>query len=287
MRLLSDKISARISSKRRSRLAGPAVILLGLLLTGGLYAMFAPANGAASTANSDDVAKGRALFLVSCASCHGKNAEGIVTRRGHNHGPSLVGVGAAAVDFQVSTGRMPMAQPGVQALRKTPVFNSTEIRQLGAYVASLGPGPAVPSSSETDINGMSADEISRGGEFFRTNCTACHNFQGHGGAMPEGKFAPKIYEDTPRQIFEAMITGPQQMPVFADSVLSPQDKREIVGYIKAINSEPGYGGFSLGSLGPVSEGLFAWIVGIGVLVLAAIWIAAHTARSKKKVEADA
>lgn len=282
MRLLSHKISL----KRRSRLAGPVVLLVALLLTGGIYALLAPANATSgSNPNSDQVAKGRALFQVGCASCHGKNGEGVVTKRGGNFGPALVGVGAAAVDFQVSTGRMPMAQAGDQAIRKAPEYNPTEIRDLGAYVASLGPGPNVPSNSQTNIGSLSTDQISKGGEFFRTNCTACHNFAGHGGAMPEGKFAPLIYKDTPRQIFEAMETGPQQMPMFSNQVLTPQDKKEIIGYVKSINHAPNYGGSDLGSIGPASEGMFAWIVGLGSLVLAAIWIAAHTAKSTKKSEA--
>lgn len=282
MRFLSEKISA----KRRSRFAGPLVLLIALLLTGGLYAMFAPANADSATASSDQVAKGRALFEVGCASCHGKNAEGILTVRGKNYGPALVGVGAAAVNFQVSTGRMPMTQPGAQVLRKPPVYNGREIDQLAAFVASLGPGPAVPTKADYDINNLTAEQIAEGGEFFRTNCTACHNFVGHGGAMPEGKFAPKIYKDSPKQIYEAMLTGPQQMDSFSDGDLSPQAKREIIGYIKSVNSAPGYGGFGLGSLGPVSEGMFAWLVGIGGLVIAAIWIGAHSTRStKKKVQA--
>ncbi|MGN6781818.1 MAG: cytochrome bc1 complex diheme cytochrome c subunit [Marmoricola sp.] len=283
--MLTQRLSAGLSTRRRSRFAGPAVLLIALLLTGGTYAMFAPANADPQGSHADDVAKGRTLFAVGCASCHGKNAEGILTKRGNNYGPSLIGVGAAAVDFQVGTGRMPMAQPGAQAKRKPPVYNQTEIRQLGAFVASLGPGPSVPSASEVDISGMSAADIARGGEFFRTNCTACHNFAGHGGAMPQGKYAPKIYTDTPRQIFEAMLTGPQQMPVFSNEVLTPKDKAQIIAYVKQLNAKPGYGGFGLGGIGPVAEGMFAWLAGIGGLVLAAIWIAAHTARSKKKVEA--
>jgi len=283
VRLLSEKISR----KRRSRFAGPLVLLIGLLLTGGLYAAFAPANADQSGPSADDVAKGRALFEVGCASCHGKNAEGILTKRDKNFGPSLIGVGAAAVHFQVSTGRMPMAQPGTQAIRKRPVYSDTEIRQLGAFVQSLGPGPAVPDASDYDISNLSAEEIAKGGEFFRTNCTACHNFAGHGGAMPEGKFAPKIYGDTPQQIFEAMLTGPQQMPAFSNQVLTAQDKKAIIGYVKTINEAPQYGGFGLGGLGPVSEGMFAWLAGIGGLVLVAVWIASHSARSSKKKKVQA
>jgi ubiquinol-cytochrome c reductase cytochrome c subunit len=263
------------------------VLLLGLLLTGGLYALFAPATAGTKASDTDDVAKGRTLFLVGCASCHGKNAEGIVTKRGTNYGPSLIGVGAAAVDFQVGTGRMPMVQPGAQVLKKRPLYNDEEIGQLAAFVASLGPGPAIPTSQDYDPKGLSDEELSRGGEFFRTNCTACHNFEGSGGAMPNGGFAPKMSDATAKHIFEAMITGPQQMPVFSNDVLTEQDKREIIGYVKTLESSPNYGGFTLGGLGPVSEGFFAWVAGIGGLVLVAIWIAAHTAKSKRKVEADA
>lgn len=289
MRLLTRKIprkvSAGISAKRRSPFAAPAVLLLALLMTGGLYAMFAPANADTKANAADDVAKGRALFLVGCASCHGQNAEGILTERGNNYGPTLVGVGAAAVDFQVGTGRMPMAQPGVQALAKPPVYDDEEIRQLGAFVASLGPGPSVPTADQYDVAGLSEAEIARGGQFFLTNCTACHNFAAHGGAMPEGKFAPSLVNTSTKHLFEAMETGPQQMPVFSNAVLTPQDKREIIGYVKTIGAKPGYGGFGLGGFGPVSEGLFAWLVGIGGLVGFAIWIAAHTARVKRKVDA--
>lgn len=284
MRLLSEKIS----QKRRSRFAGPLVLLIGLLLTGGLYAAFAPANADnTSGPSADDIAQGRALFQVGCASCHGSNAQGILTKRGNNYGPTLVGVGAAAVHFQVSTGRMPMAQAGAQAYRKPAVYNDKEIGQLGAYIQSLGPGPAIPDASEYDISKLTAEQIASGGEFFRTNCTACHSFYGHGGAMPEGKVAPKIYDDTPQQIFEAMLTGPQQMPIFTNDVLTPQDKAEIIGYIKNVNAQPNYGGWGLGGLGPVSEGLYAWIVGIGGLVVVAVWIGAHSTRSSKKKKVEA
>ena len=144
-----------------------------------------PASARTSTADSDQVAKGKALFLVGCSSCHGQNAEGIQTVRGNQLGPPLVGVGAAAVDFQVGTGRMPLAQPGDQALRKRPVFNDEEVAALAAFVGSLGPGPSIP--TKTDTSNLSNAEMVQGGEFFRTNCTACHNFAGKGGALPKGK----------------------------------------------------------------------------------------------------
>ena len=275
------RMLGRISGKRRSKLAAPVVVLAALLLTGGLYAAFAPAN-AAKTDDASEVAKGRALFLVGCASCHGKNGEGITTQKGGNYGPSLVGVGAAAVDFQVGTGRMPMAQPGAQALRKRPVYAGDEIKALAAYVASLGPGPAVPQKNEYDPKGLTNEEIVEGGAFFRTNCTACHNFAARGGAMPQGKFAPDLRKVSAKHIYEAMLTGPQQMDVFSNGNIPPDKKREIIGYIKANAKTTNYGGFTLGSYGPVSEGMFAWLFGIGGLVLAAIWIASATTRSTRK-----
>ncbi|MBB6626437.1 c-type cytochrome [Nocardioides sp. KIGAM211] len=267
------------------------VLLLGLLLTGGLYAAFAPAQAEQADTSADQVAKGRELFLVGCAFCHGQNGEGVLTERGNTQlGPSLVGVGAAAVDFQVGTGRMPMAQPGVQAPRKTVAYSDEEVAQLAAYVASLAPGPAIPDAADYSIEGLSADQreeaIVRGGQIFLTNCTACHNFEGSGGAMPRGGYAPKIRGVEPKYIYEAMLTGPQAMDTFSNGNLSPEEKRDVIAYLGSINEEPGYGGFGLGGLGPVSEGLFAWLVGLGSLVGFAVWIAAHTTRStKEKVEA--
>jgi ubiquinol-cytochrome c reductase cytochrome c subunit len=271
----------RLSAGRRSRMAAPLVLLLALLVTGGMYAALSPASATRSS-DEDTVAKGRALFLVGCASCHGKNAEGINTVKGGQYGPSLIGVGAAAVDFQVGTGRMPLAQPGDQALRKAPVYDPDEIEALAAFVASLGPGPSVPDKSQYDVSGVSNEEMVRGGEFFRTNCTACHNFAGAGGALPRGRFAPKLTGVSAKHMYEAMLTGPQQMPVFSDDVLTPEDKLQIISYLKKNEATPAYGGFTLGSLGPVSEGLFAWLVGIGVLVGFAVWIAANPARSTRK-----
>ncbi len=284
MRLISSpfrRTVGRVSTRRRSRLAAPLVLLLGLLLTGGMYAALSPATAQTKAADEDLVAKGKALFLVGCASCHGKNAEGIATVRGNQYGPSLVGVGAASVDFQVGTGRMPMATPGTQAARKAPVYNEEEIEALAAYVASLGPGPAVPEESEYSVDDVTDEQIARGGEFFRTNCTACHNFAGAGGALPRGRYAPALDGVTEKHIFEAMLTGPQQMPVFSDEVLTPEDKRDIIAYLKKNEESPSYGGFTLGQLGPVSEGLYAWLVGMGALVGFAVWIAANPTRSNK------
>jgi len=246
---------------------------------GALYAVAAPAaKVAADTGNSQQVAEGQALFRVTCASCHGLNGEGQTT--GTIQGPPLAGVGAASVDFQVSTGRMPMARPEAQAPVKKNLYTEEEIAALAAYVASLAPGPAIPTPEDYEPTNVSEEDIARGGELFRTNCSACHNFAGAGGALPGGKYAPSLYGVSNKHLYEAMITGPQQMPVFSDEVMRPEDKRAIIGYLNELHDRPQDGGLALGGLGPVSEGLWAWIIGLGSLVFFAIWIAAKGAKAK-------
>jgi len=286
-----NRSAGRISRHRRGPLAGLLVMLFGLLLTGGLYAAFTPATAHESKSDAALIKDGRELFLVGCAFCHGQNGEGILTEDGKQQlGPALVGVGAAAVSFQVGTGRMPAVQPGAQFPPKTPSYSEQEILELAAYVASLGPGPAIPDEADYSLEGMTDQEreeaIVRGGQIFLTNCTACHNFAGAGGAMPWGKIAYPLKDTDSKHIFEAMLTGPAQMPVFSNGNLSPEEKRDVIAYIRSLSDTPEYGGFGMGSVGPVSEGMFAWLVGIGSLVGFAYWIAAHTARSEKnKVQA--
>jgi ubiquinol-cytochrome c reductase cytochrome c subunit len=154
------------------------------------------------------------------------------------------------------------------------------VAALAAYVASLGAGPAIPSPAEYDTSKVSEADIARGGELFRTNCSACHNFAGAGGALPGGKYAPSLYGVSNQHIYEALLIGPQQMPVFSDQVLRPEDKRAIIAYLQTLHANPDQGGFSLGTLGPVSEGLWAWILGLGSLIGFAIWIAAKGAKAR-------
>ncbi len=277
--------TARLSARRRSPLAGLVVVLLGLLLTGGAYAVLSPASAETDQASQSTVADGRKLFLVGCSSCHGENGEGILTKKGTQLGPPLAGVGAAAVDFQVGTGRMPMARPGVQAEKKQAVYSPEEITALAAFVASLGPGPALPEEENYNTDDLDEEAVARGGRFWRTNCTACHNFAAKGGALPNGKYAPALDGVSNKHIYEAMLTGPQQMPVFSDTVLKPEEKRDIIAYVRSLQEQPKYGGTTLGSLGPVSEGLAGWLVGIGGLVGFCVWIASHSVRSKKGAKA--
>ncbi|MDF3289614.1 cytochrome bc1 complex diheme cytochrome c subunit [Streptomyces silvisoli] len=264
----------KISARRRHPLAALVALLIALAAAGGLYAAFAPTQRAqANPAQSLAIDQGKGLYDVGCASCHGTSGQG-----SHN-GPSLVGVGAAAVDFQVGTGRMPAQQPGAQVPKKRPVYTQPQIDQLAAYVASLGPGPAIPNPSQ-----YAPGDVANGGQLFRTNCAQCHNFAGAGGALSEGKFAPELRNVSPKHIYEAMLTGPQNMPSFPDTTMPEPQKRDIIAFVTHVtnpSSNPSYGGLSLGSLGPVPEGLFGWIFGLGVLVAASIWIAARTAKARK------
>lgn len=263
-----------LAALRRSPLALLVVLLLGLTFTGTAYAALqpsAPSGGAAAAATADDVAEGHKIFLANCATCHGTNGEG-VTGAGDGegaYGPSLVGVGAAAVDFQVSTGRMPLPAPGVQAPQNpdNDQLSEEEISKLAAYVASLGPGPAIP---EVDLEGA---DIAAGGAAYRTNCAMCHNASGTGGALTRGKYAPTLHGVDEVHMYEAMLTGPQSMPVFNDQNLTPQDKNNIIAFLK--NIEEGgnsFGGAGLGSVGPAGDALFIWTLGIGTLIALAVWI---------------
>ncbi|MFF4291934.1 c-type cytochrome, partial [Streptomyces sp. NPDC001633] len=169
---------------------------------------------------------------------------------------------------------------GAQIPRKKVIYNQAEIDQLAAYIASLGAGPNVPTKNQYSPEGADA---AKGGELFRTNCAQCHNFTGKGGALTHGKYAPDLTGVSNKHIYEAMQTGPQNMPSFPDTTMPEQQKRDIIAYVKAVNSDdtPSPGGLALGGLGPVSEGLFAWIFGLGALIALAVWVAAHTAKAKK------
>nr|NLI51375.1 c-type cytochrome [Propionibacterium sp.] len=263
-----------LSSRRRSRAAKPLLLAFALFVTGALYAGFAPATQVSADAGTSAlVAEGKALFQVSCSSCHGLNGEGTT------QGPSLVGVGAAAVDFQVATGRMPMAHPGAQAPRKQNTFTEHEIAAMAAFVAALGPGPAIPEPPVYAPGNLDERAIARGGELFRTNCSACHNFEGGGGALPNGKYAPSLRGVEPIHIYEAMRTGPQQMPVFSAGAIPDAEAAAIIAYLEELHAQPSPG-FTLGGLGPVSEGFFGWIIGVGGLCLIATWIASRGARAR-------
>ncbi|TDC94897.1 c-type cytochrome [Actinomadura sp. 7K507] len=300
----------RITAWRRRPWAGYAVVLAALAAIGVVYAGFSPktdrAEAQSSAQAAQDLKNGQELFNKNCASCHGPNAEGTKDAKGNPIAPSLIGVGAASVDFQVTTGRMPAMNPGAQVPRKDPIpaFDTSiktdyedperrraaeeqlaqarkNVADLNAFIQSLGGGPEVPSAEAVDPE---KGDAALGGKLFRTNCAQCHNFTGQGGALTGGKYAPPVdlHSVTPTQMYEAMLTGPQAMPVFNDTTLTPEDKRAIIAYLVQVREEPNPGGHGLGRIGPVSEGLVGWLVGLGLLVVAAMWITAKKPKKLKK-----
>ncbi|MGZ0711021.1 cytochrome bc1 complex diheme cytochrome c subunit (plasmid) [Coraliomargarita sp. W4R53] len=261
--------TSRRSSGRRSPWAAAALIGIGLLITGGIYAGASAAmasteqTAVASTLTVDD---GKKLFQANCATCHGLNLEG------SEEGPALFGVGELSVHFQMSTGRMPLQMQGPQAPQKPVQFTDEQIEAIGAFIQDAAPGPSFPSEYLLDGEG----DVSNGGELFRINCAMCHNVAGAGGALTEGKYAPALHTTTPLNMYAAMVTGPQNMPVFNDMTLTTEEKRDVVTYLLYLQDNESPGGFSLGSLGPVSEGLFIWIFGIGSLIAITVWITAKS-----------
>ena len=256
----------RLSRYRRHKAAGPLLLIFALLAIGTTFSVASATVTETQSVldRSASIEEGKQIFLKGCSSCHGLNAEGA------SIAPSLIGVGAASVDFQVGTGRMPMADMSTQAMRKPRVYNEEETAALAAYVASLAPGPAIPDESELNYerDGNSAE----GGELFRNNCAMCHNFAGQGGALSQGKYAPTIMGVEPKHIYEAMITGPQSMPVFSDKTITPEEKLSMIKWIKAAEAEPNLGGATMGRIGPVTEGLLAWVLGLGLLIGIAVWL---------------
>jgi ubiquinol-cytochrome c reductase cytochrome c subunit len=258
-----------ITARRRHPAAGYVIVAFVLVLIGLGYSVVtnggAASASAPASASQAQITYGGRLFNQTCSSCHGLFAEGT------SQAPSLIGVGAAAVDFQVGTGRMPAAELGAENVRKPPVFRPDQIRALAAYIESLGGGPPIPSAAQVSPVG---GNYGLGQQLFVADCAACHNFVGAGGALTYGKFAPALTRSTPTQIYEAMLTGPEAMPVFNDLTITPSEKRDIIAYVTQVRSQPNPGGFSLGRVGPVTEGLVAFLGLLLFMVLAALWITA-------------
>jgi ubiquinol-cytochrome c reductase cytochrome c subunit len=188
-----------------------------------------------------------------------------------NKGPSLLGTGGAATYFQVGTGRMPLVGQGPDAQRKESIYTDAQVRQLAAYVQSVGGGTAIPTGPLRDDA-----QLAEGGELFRLNCASCHNFAGKGAPLSAGKYAPSLNKATDLQIATAMLSGPENMPVFNDNQLTPTQKHEIISYIQTLKASRDPGGSGLDRVGPVTEGLVIWVVGIGAMMLVILWIGAKS-----------
>jgi ubiquinol-cytochrome c reductase cytochrome c subunit len=269
-----SKVKARVAKRGRAahpwrrRLVNGVMLVTMLAGVGGAYTLFAGSSGANDAQTSkQDVDAGRQLYNTSCITCHGANLDGV-----KNRGPALIGVGSGAVYFQVSTGRMPAAGQGANEPRKGAKFTEDEINQLGAYIESLGGGPQLPQGSLR----VGDDKLAEGGELFRLNCSSCHGAVGKGAPLSAGKVAPSLRSATDRQLYAAMLSGPESMPVFGDNLITPDQKKAIITYVQAIQASKDPGGNGLDRIGPVSEGLVIWILGIGAMMIVILWIGSKT-----------
>ena len=265
----------RRQRKTRRRITGALVLMMGLLSAGFLASALTPTPQVA-TADTDSAAlirEGKQLYDTSCVTCHGANLQGVQDR-----GPSLIGVGEAAVYFQGSSGRMPAVRNEAQAMRKPPKFNDKQIDALGAFINANGGGPTVIRDENGEIaqESLRGGDIGRGSELFRLNCASCHNFTGEGGALSSGKFAPSLGPANEQEIYTAMVTGPQNMPKFSDRQLTIEEKSDIIAYVKSAQETLPAGGWSIGSFGPGTEMIAIWTVGIIAVVGATLWIGARS-----------
>ena len=234
-----------------SRARAGAVVVLGAVL--GL------ALGEVSSAQT-----ARDMFVARCASCHGSDAAGT------ENGPSLLGVGPAMIDFQLRTGRMPLADPGVQPTRKPPAFDEATIEALVGFITSLEPGgPPIPS-----VDPASGD-LSVGQQLFVANCAPCHGATGNGGAVGKGALAPTLSLASSLEIAEAVTVGPGEMPVFA---FDQRELNSVVAFIDDLEDRPDRGGADIGGVGPVPEGFVAWSLGMGAFLGVALLVGHHRKR---------
>ena len=220
-----------------------------------------------TTASPEQLELGRQLYTQACTSCHGAAGEGLELSGGVA-APSLIGVGAASVDFYLSTGRMPLADTNVpQAVRKPPAFDAEQRAAIVAYVVSFGPGgPPIP---QVDLAGT---DLSRGLGLYLLNCAACHNATGFGGALSYGSFAPNLHQATPTEIAEAVRIGPGNMPVFGPDTLTDREVDDIVSYVLYLRHPDDFGGAGLARVGPTTEGFVALLFGLGPMLLFVAWV---------------
>lgn len=240
----------------RRVLSGP---VLGWLLVVGIVAALVGIARPASGVEEEELPRGPELYQANCASCHGNQGAGTF------RGPSLIGVGAASADYWLRSGMMPLSEPDEEPQRSEPSFSEEEIELLVNYVAQLGDGPPIP-----DVDLASVD-LARGGELYRVNCAACHNWDGKGGALVNSDNAPRLHPVPVRQIADAIRIGPGTMPLFTDEQLDEQELNDVVAYVDYLRSPRDAGGFGLAHWGPSTETV-AGFLGLLVLVLLTAWL---------------
>jgi ubiquinol-cytochrome c reductase cytochrome c subunit len=258
-----------------SALRGRILAVIGVLAASGAVIGFAahgagaqapPAPNSVSTppAPGGLVATGRALFGQGCSSCHGMNAQGV-----RGVAPSLHGVGELAADFYLRTGRMPLAGPGQEPRRAQPAYTEGQIRALVAYVGSFG-GPRIP------VVHPERGDLAEGMRIFSTSCQGCHQIVGRGGIVT-GAYVPNLEQSTPRQVAQAMAIGPYVMPQFRGQY-SQHQIDSIARYVLYTHHPDNAGGWALGNIGPIPEGMVTWFLAIVALLIAMRLIGERTTR---------
>jgi quinol---cytochrome-c reductase cytochrome c subunit len=209
---------------------------------------------------------GSELYAANCASCHGIDGGGVspsnpIHGAGDTEGagPELTGVGAQAADFYLRTGRMPLSHPGEEPERSRPDFSDREITALTQYIASLGGGPPIPHPRPN------TGDVSRGMELFTDHCAGCHQIVGEGGYVTDAR-VPVLQHASPTQIAEAVRIGPYLMPSFPRKSLNDRQLNSLIAYIEASKHPTDPGGLGIGHIGPVPEGIVAWLLAAVVLV---------------------
>jgi ubiquinol-cytochrome c reductase cytochrome c subunit len=257
-------------SPARRRVLGACALVCGVLALTSFDAnaeshpTSPPVGVAAPTSSAGLVARGHSLFLSSCAACHGVQAQGMPGRA-----PSLRGVGALAADFYLETGRMPLSSPREEPTRTRPAFPQSDIRALVAFVASFG-GPPIPTVD------VMRGSLAEGHDLFAMDCAGCHTIQARGGVVT-GAAVPALSAATPRQIAEAIRIGPYAMPHFSPDEISASQIDSIARYVQSTDHPQDPGGWSIGRVGPITEGMVAWLLAIASLLLIARLLGERTA----------
>jgi ubiquinol-cytochrome c reductase cytochrome c subunit len=209
---------------------------------------------------------GAQLYAGNCSICHGPNGKGFVTQPAQRvsgavvgKAPSLHGVGEMAPDFYLRTGRMPLGNINQQPTRNPPLFDDHQIRALVAYVGSLGGGPPVPHPHPE------RGRINKGLVLFTSHCAGCHQVVAEGGYLTGAK-APPLKDATSRQVAEAVRIGPYVMPRFSKKAISDRELDDIIAYVEYAKAPNDAGGWNLGHVGPIPEGLVAWLIAAALLV---------------------
>ncbi|HEX4863410.1 MAG TPA: c-type cytochrome [Acidimicrobiales bacterium] len=268
---------ASLSRYRNRRLGLPlALIGLGILACSLLFFAGGAAHGQAAQVSTDpaDISAGQSLYEAHCQSCHGYQGEG-----GVPGAPVLVNVGAAAADFYLTTGRMPLNNPANQALRHHPFFDEQQIRQLDSYIAALPvitgigqPGPGIPTVEPlcpTSTEQAGCVTLSEGQRLFAIDCAQCHQAAGSGGMLSKGNVVPGVHNANITQASEAMRIGPMPMPIFGANQLSDHQVSAIAHYVQYLHQPANPGGLGITHFGPVAEGFVGILAGFCVLWFAA------------------